>query len=484
MVTTGANLGTIFEVQKASSTVTELSPISESVLAPAARAAIFQPASAPDKKHRPRPLSCLLITNAGMPSLSDSPPELLLLIADCLPLSDVINLSSCSRLYRSCLAPVVCKTVAFGNDQDSASVALKAVQDHGNLVRKLVFSCGIRADIHEGCEYPPMSGLLPTDEEDDPDSDDDKYRTLLAATNTLLSGSLTPRASKLVIRIELEYWSVHHFDEFFEPVDYDVGGTLQAESKYGSRALMASVWDAVADNKNIRSLEVPSLMPKFVSSFETPKFKDFLGSLHEIDLSIFSAHGEDGFAMERGGYQHFLFGLEYLFFDHTCDLRHLRLECPPDAPLGLAEIDLSYIPLPFPVWPAMPRLNSLELSRCFICPELAAFIQYCQASLRSLRLNCVACPAFTWDTFFLELMECVTELTELVVDPWSPDSYDSHSELSQNQPFFTYAYLKDDAEGLVTDDTFAKSRGRQNRDRRCYTSLKKLVDSTQARTRT
>ena len=69
------------------------------------------------------------------------PIELILLIAELLPLGDTVNWSSDSSALRIALTPLIFESISFNSHEGKADGVLKFVQRHSNLVRNLTYTC-------------------------------------------------------------------------------------------------------------------------------------------------------------------------------------------------------------------------------------------------------------------------------------------------------------------------------------------------------
>lgn len=301
---------------------------------------------------------------------------------------------------------------------------------------------------------------------------------LATAAEELLAGIHSPRASKLTLHVQLEHpcYNIDCLESRNAPEHIMSTGT--AESKFPKRALISAIWEAASLNPHITSLELPSLVPFPVSTFYRERFVKFLSQLRVVTITLLGLWKPETVYSGAAAYRNFTTTLGQRLLSPSKDLRRLFLESAAEGPMaiGLVSEEPGFLRLPIIPVQHWPLLEYLELSRCFICPELVDFIDRHNDSLREVVLKCVAqsggAARYHWKDFFSELDRREIRLTKLRVDPWHVDespAYDRSAYL-----FFTYAYVDDQYFMVEDDPDYALEADWE--DTQVYTKLMKRIE--------
>ena len=200
---------------------------------------------------------------------------------------------------------------------------------------------------------------------------------------------------------------------------------LAAERSQSWRDLMAKSYEAISRNRKAGFwFEIRSLVPKEVSTFNSPVFHAFLARLTGFEISIYGVCEED----LPAGYQSFVNRLDEFFLNHLNSAAHLSISTNGrGGPLGWQEdSDMRLSSSRALLAPPMPFLSSVHFLGICICQDLADFLtaradtletvilEYCIASENSF----VAGDGMSWAEFFDIIYEAKpSKLRELVVGP-------------------------------------------------------------------
>lgn len=215
---------------------------------------------------------------------------------------------------------------------------------------------------------------------------------LSRAAIDLLSGRLTgPNLRRIDIECNLETETSegikfeHDVNKVFQqPKDEET--LLQLESEDPKRRLLADTWSALARNTTVREFSVDRFVPIWASSFHTARFREFLGRLERLDVSIFGSKNGHRCINTVPAYIDSLQSILKVLFLHCSSVKTLSLHASQNAPLGAR--GHFHIPLSLKAT-QLPRLEHLSLKNCFIGFELAHFINGHMHTLESLELlNC------------------------------------------------------------------------------------------------
>ncbi|KAM3511515.1 hypothetical protein MY11210_004873 [Beauveria gryllotalpidicola] len=315
---------------------------------------------------------------------------------------DLVRLSSTCKPCRAYFAPLVFRTIRFGNDQYSSDSALMAVKTHGHHVRRLEFNYVAEPENVDDGEVPPLL----------------ESHALLPASRQLLEGCATPKANDVSWTFEFDFWQKgscndpDYLLDLLRDIEYPIE-TKDAERRYRWRAVLNEAYRAIARNLIVRKIELLDLITLNASALYTRRFGELLGRLTSATITI---HSPDEFdaanKLDMPGYQEFISRMPEIFFSRMHQLTHLELVAPLGYPLGSREPNASI----FPLGPgSLPLLQSLKLNHSFTCPELVEFIADHAKTLSSLTLvDCVSDyaaaanegypePSETWAFFFSQI---------------------------------------------------------------------------------
>ncbi|KAM0520620.1 hypothetical protein ACHAPE_003017 [Trichoderma viride] len=345
-----------------------------------------------------------------MASLLVLPQELAYQVLQLLELGDKISLSATCKDWRAQLAPDVFKTIRLTNKERVAQSVLSAVEAHGQYTTSIQFEscCGLSVELN-----PPA---------------------LPPAAVKVLQGHLTPNLKTVSVRFGFENNIEQPWGAF------EGGGSMwvfndteteeyirEREGAWHWRALMKEAWRALAANMNVRELIIDEFVTRWTSAFDTEEFRQFLSRLESASFNFLSLDkGRDPLANTLAGYKEFLSSLDNFFFHHMTQLKHLTIIA--SDPIGLE--GPSYTPLALKPG-GLPLLESLNIKRCFVGPELVSFIQGHAQILKSLDIrDCFsggnidpadntsadddwADNGMTWTEFFDAVYKAKPALTEL-----------------------------------------------------------------------
>jgi hypothetical protein len=429
-----------------------------------------------------------------MTRLSALPQELTLQILRLLEIGDKVHLSATCKHYRAQLAPEIFKTIRFTSDERVARSALRAIETHGKYTTHIKFTghCG---------------------------SDDELTAPALTpAAAKILQGHLTPNLNTISLKFGFDFdggdeWDEGHPDASGEGSIYLFEGVEREdyvrdrEETWQWRALMNEIWRALAANTHVRELILDGLIPKWISTFRTEEFRQFLSRLELATLNIFG--GDNGAGWKTNtmwGYIEFLRDLDASFFRHMTGLKHLILHA--SDPLGLE----GYRHIPLALKPDdLPLLESLKLKDCFVGPELVSFIRSHAQSLKSLDVKeCVsggdgygmAENAIYWAEFFDSVYEMNPALTQFIAgggkvpltsdEQFNPD-YQFKDEpqgvqdirwklkADQGLRLFGYGYLDDKYGMFFLDEEGNGEQFTSGNDQKAFDRLMGLVNENAAK---
>ncbi|KFY27552.1 hypothetical protein V491_00857 [Pseudogymnoascus sp. VKM F-3775] len=264
----------------------------------------------------------------------------------------------------------------MANYVKSTTSALAAVEAYGHYTTRIEFTCTA---------------------EPDPDETGFTHPALPPAARKILEGLATPNLYIAEIRFYFKFgedrkgWdeddeglSVHGSDVFWE-IDDNNDLILTKEQRWEWRSVMKETWEALATNSSVKELICEDFIPKWVSTFRTDAFRQFLGRFESSTFNIVSLNGDDNALRSYlQGYYSFLANLDDSFFHHMTALKSLHIQAAD--PLGCILDDSSYTPLALKSCD-LPALTSLKLEHCFICSELVLFVQSHAQTLKSLDVN-------------------------------------------------------------------------------------------------
>ncbi|KFZ18885.1 hypothetical protein V502_03912 [Pseudogymnoascus sp. VKM F-4520 (FW-2644)] len=315
-----------------------------------------------------------------MGTLSTLPEELRGELLKHLGFDGKIRLSATCKAYRAWLAPELFETIRFNNlSEKSTASALAAVEAYGPYTTRIEFTCTAEP------------------EEQDTEETGFTHPALPPAARKILEGLATPNLRTAEIRFYFKFgeddegWdeddeglSVRGSDVFWE-IDNDNDLILTKEQRWEWRSVMKETWEALATNSSVKELICEDFIPKWISTFRTDAFRQFLGRLESATFNIVSLNGDDNAVLSYlHGYSSFLANLDDSFFHHMTALKNLHIQAAD--PLGCVQDEWHYTPLALKSRD-LPALTSLKLEHCFVCSELVLFVQSHAQILKSLDVN-------------------------------------------------------------------------------------------------
>ncbi|PVH97404.1 hypothetical protein DM02DRAFT_81630 [Periconia macrospinosa] len=347
-----------------------------------------------------------------------------------LPNHDLINLSSCCKVLRDLIAPIIFREVRLRNNSKSGD-SVQAVSNSvwATHVRTLHFECVARPefDCEDDLRPPPDNRLYPF------------------VDDVLANLSRFPLLKTLTIQFmfgESAFWDHDTFKKLiFQSEEGHLNGDddPEIEKQIPFRALMMRVYDIVTNSNHatLTSLELRNFTSYGIYSWRTGSWRRFLGSLKDVSIYLHTSQNEAGWSLSRSeDYFQFVANMEPMFRQMN-NVTHLRFVAADSGPLGLS--GQFHGPLPLSL-DHIPFLESLELEFCFINEDLAIFIVNRSNTLKRVHLkhcfsaiNCVlANKRITWAKFFdtiAEGMQSVENVTleEFLISPSDP-IFDMRSE--------------------------------------------------------
>ena len=208
------------------------------------------------------------------------------------------------------------------------------------------------------------------------------------------------------------------------------------------------------------------MVPKAVSTYFTPEWREMLGRLEEISFSLLGLDDNGGGWWINAGYGFldFVSRLDEFFFNDLHSVRKFYFEAPEECSAGLRR-DRQ---VPLAIFPGqMPLLESLHLSVIFIGPELLTFLRGHLKALKCLELNnCMSdvsqmtIDGISWATFFRQMRETRPEMTSFVVTNTNAKWFcDKFGPLDQMLGFHEmYGAIRRDLEENLGRRAFAYAR--------------------------
>lgn len=419
------------------------------------------------------------------PCLNLLPPELLEAILSQLAPDSLLSLSSSCKAFRSNLAHRIFESIRFTNDVNIAESALLAVCTYGQHTRSIEFTTGgpVGAALSQPCLVPPAAALL--------------------------RGDFTPDATSAVIKFKFDYENDELEDAayelssiyVFEDGEEDAEVRPQEESLHW-RMLMSETWTALAQNKAIKTLEVPQLPLKKTSAFQKPSFHSFLSQLERASFDVLYMDNGAGWDINTvDGFDGFVGEMGDIFFKHMTSLKSLTLRS--ESPLGMPSRFAAALPLRAE---HLPALQELKLHHCYVGKELLEFLKTASV-LKTLDIDeCYACHpdaaenenfGTTWATFFDKMVEMRPKsLITLVAGEkdiplktsWdtSPDSEQlqrARADLAGDKKLKIFGYAStDDKYGTLYDyEEFNLDCFEERKDYAAYEKLMAVVKSNASR---
>jgi len=334
---------------------------------------------------KPKPAD---ITKMSQPDLLSLPQEILELIFDevqheCSDLAlldretelrntweyvGLFELSCTCSLLRTMLAPRLVNNLCFTSRERSAKSAMLAAQKYGHHVKHLAF-LGVAKDLDEvpfRVRGRNRTRVAMTGEEEE---------ILCKEGRELLRGTHLPNAAMLDIKFDFDYYDPDsEFNILGEGMlpDFDEIETLRMmrcqEADRPWRALMNVVWQNVARNQMVRSLNFLWMPPKLCSAFHEPAFKEFMARLKSLNLLFKPTFDDWATHCELDSFVAAVGDLQTLFFEPAKALSSISCFAPVDGLFGNA------IPLPF-MMSRFDHLARISFIHTGLCHDLLVFLE-------------------------------------------------------------------------------------------------------------
>lgn len=329
------------------------------------------------------------------------PAELHLEITKLLPKEDAVRLSSTCASYRNFLAPDIFRTITLDNYRNKRLPAQALANSlYGEHVRRLHFIGHAPVSRRLGIAYVDTEGVFP-----------DSVRTSLSDLE------LFPNLETLTVEFRFSLSSADSWMTDFRLFDEEEREEqiLLAEKSQAWRALIAKTFEALAQNKKLKALEIVNLPPKEVSTYQSPAFHAFLATLNRFSLSLWGGKDSQGLCTNLlKPYLTFLSKLDQFFFNHLHSVTSFVLKASEAGPLGLQ--GGHHAPLALDQT-QMPALRTLHLEHVFLCAELLDFLGGHAHVLESLTLHRCFAATELWDMHIDENSPTVNaELAQYRVD--------------------------------------------------------------------
>lgn len=272
-----------------------------------------------------------------------------------------------------------------------------------------------------------------------------------------------------------------------------------AEEREGWRALMASIYEALAKNEKsyAKGLELRNVLFKRTSTFASPSFHNFLSHLETFSLSIEVKNFPERWAPNVCP-EYIAFGskLDIIFFDHLSNLTSLTIKAPEKGPIGIRY----HLDVPLALRKDhMPRLKYVHLEYIVACPEMIDFLVSHTATLEHISLrDCIICQPicdceanndFCWGDFFDKLCDAgfsnLRQFELLPVDP--PFTWTENMSWGRDLPIlrdpgpgrrlFAYMYVEYDYGHVHLDSEITHASLERGQDQISYDRLMRMVDA-------
>ncbi|MCJ1359418.1 MAG: hypothetical protein MMC33_009420 [Icmadophila ericetorum] len=448
-----------------------------------------------------------------VPSLMRLPKELHLEVIEMLHKEghSLLNMSSTCSFYRSLLASYVFRDIHFHNTKkNSASVLALTKSDCRKHVQTLDFTC-ILSYIEDNSDNSDEDREETNELENDGNEPtaaarDKKYDDPVAVYIILSDLRRFPHLHTLSMELRLDQaWDKNvDLGIFYMFADDESHGQAEeAERDVPWRAQVKRVYTSLAQNTEspIKELDIRNLMPREVTTWKTPDFHRFLGTLERFKLSLMGGENGTGWHINtQDGYIMFTEKLDGFFFNHLSNVLDFTFKPDETGPVGLEGMRHCDLALSSD---QMPHLRTLFLENVFICPELVSFIVSHAEILQSVTFhNCfgsiegMARNGIYWERLFtlwadsnpqkLQHLEILPyeNIFEYEFETSNDDGYEAEIErtrqmLEENSKrrHFEYKYL-DDKYGMVfRDDREVRSSFFRGGDQQAYGRLMNIVKS-------
>ncbi|KAJ8089437.1 hypothetical protein PM082_014685 [Marasmius tenuissimus] len=453
------------------------------------------------------------------PHLETLPLELLTRILESLPLDSRLALTSTSSSLRSSLAPLVFQALKITSNTQGGRVFEQLANNYGSVVTKLHFVASMPLgrpsdDLASTGNAAHEQGDL-SSPENSAGAENATQNLMTTLARDALTGKSLPNLTTVHLSFDFDFdhdisnngqwdgniWddpnsitdesnSIYVFTDPEAPNDVPI-----KEAKYPWRALMAQTWSALCQNKSITKLIVSDLIPRKTTAFDSDDWRDFLGRLETLELSMWG--GENGAGWEVNtleGYMAFEARLGEYFFQHLTRVHRLSFAAYSSCPFGATEEDHgddTEHDVPFPLSKEdLPCLRSFELHNILISKKLAEFILSKSATLHKLRLHECHASSYdeertTWAKFFTHFDRNKSQIQELHVtyeqgDPelLFDDEENKIKKENEEDKVFSYGTMDDKYGGFVPDDETIREKYEEKRDLDAY---HRLADSVRQR---
>jgi hypothetical protein len=323
-----------------------------------------------------------------MASLNKLPPELFGEIVKLMPSRDVKNLSCTSKLFRENLIRILFPTLSITCPLASDKGLDIFINRWGGFISRVHLHLRLLPNIgdEEEITIPSLWGTPPSE-----------------TLKKIVRGQLMPHIDTLSVRFDPEQFettgswdgdgswgdsmdlgTIQTFQESEDQED-----TLQQEADFIWRAQYAEFFRDVSANQNIRHFIISNLLPRNSSVWETREWKEFLGRLKDLNLSVFGGDNGAGWkANSQPGFAQFIEGLPDYFMQHAIKVVHLRIEAHPWGLFGTGSDFGIRLPLRRD---NLPSLRSLTLKSIQIGCELIEFLMSHGDSLKELTMEDCMC---------------------------------------------------------------------------------------------
>ncbi|KAF5658581.1 hypothetical protein FHETE_9818 [Fusarium heterosporum] len=333
-----------------------------------------------------------------MASLNSLPIELILDIAKRLPSGDAKSLSCASKLIREKVARLLFTTLSITCPLESGKGLDEHVGKYGNLISRVNLHLSLQPNFNnktqEGDPIPSIWGTPP-----------------LETVKKIVMGKILPHVGTLSVKFDpLQFDPVGPWDgDIWWGDSSDLGGIyicldpedddkiMHQEQTIIWRAQYTEFFKCIAPNQNITKFTISNLLPRDSSAWETPEWKEFLGRLKDVNISMFGADNGAGWhANTVDGFGEFVHSLPDKFMKFAENVEHLSLEANPEGLLGSHPENWS-VQLPLSM-ENLPKLFSLSLKNVMVGDELLEFLKSHNDTLHDFEVHDCMCDEdnVTW----------------------------------------------------------------------------------------
>ncbi|KAM0546239.1 hypothetical protein ACHAPJ_010922 [Fusarium lateritium] len=348
-------------------------------------------------------------------ALEKLPIGLITDIAKLLTFDDIKNLSCVSWVMRDAVLRLLFRTLSITCPVDSDRDLDRFIDKYKELISRLHLHIKLGPNPDEGSDY--------DSDEEQPEAPSIWGTSSRDTVKNIVRGQVLSHINTLSVRLdpdqfeedgdwddEIDTPSIH---VFAESEDWD--RVHRREGKYFWRAQCTEVWNEIAANPNINSLRISNLLPKNSSAWLTNEWKDFLGRLKDLDVSVFGADNGAGWkAHKMPGFYDFITTLPELMMQHASNVTRLRLEANEEGLLGSTS-EVHDVPLPLENG-NMPSLRILQLENIMLGNEVLDFIRHHANTLQEIHLRNCMCDRSEHDPSWSDLWKLIREVTTAVTE--------------------------------------------------------------------